>query len=91
MQNCSDWPTLTQMQMGCKPTLSVLFSVNTPLNDNYIERLLPFNETDTDTDKMCAAPNGNLHRSVSLSNMRTSTQFYASYNISLYFRVINTL
>ena len=36
-------------------------------------------ETNTDTDKMCTEPNGNLHRSVSLSSMNTSTQFYTNH------------
>ena len=38
-------------------------------------------ETDTDTDKkMCTEPNGNLHRSRSLSGMNT-TQFFPQANL----------
>ena len=41
-------------------------------------------ETNTDTDKMCTEPNGNLHRSLSLSSMNSSTQFYTNqFNQSL--------
>ena len=40
-------------------------------------------ETNTDTDKMCTEPNGNLHRSVSLSSMNTSTQFYTNQLLSV--------
>ena len=36
MQNCSDWPTQTptQMQMGCKPILSVSVSVSVSMSAN---------------------------------------------------------
>ena len=33
----------------------------------------------TDTDKMCTEPYVNLHRSLSLSSMNTSTQFFTSH------------
>ena len=38
-----------------------------------------FTRPETDIDKMCPQPNGYLHRSLSLSSMNTSTQFYKSY------------
>ena len=40
-------------------------------------------ETKTNTDKMCTEPNGNLHRSLSLSSRRTSTQFFYTSHFSL--------
>ena len=73
VSTCADKPKITTNIEG---------SVIVELNEQQTYGLFTLSDTgtdNTDTDKLCAEPNGNLHRSLSLSSMNISRQFYASH------------
>ena len=55
----------------------------TSVNKAYGSFTLQDTETDTDTNKVCTESNENLHQSLSLGSMNTSTEFYTSDFLSV--------
>ena len=53
------------------------------VNKAYGSFTLQDTETDTDTNKVCTESNENLHQSLSLGSMNTSTEFYTSDFLSV--------